>query len=206
MTFLLHGQPGEQRVALEDHAPVGARSGRRACRRAASRPPWSSRPARIRASVDLPQPEGPITHKNSRRWAPKLDAIERHHAALCAVERLRQPADLQHHRPLLECVEALRDRRRLLAIARQLRAVAHASTISVEAASSCGLDGGLGALAPAAADQRTKRRATPPRCAPRRHGNRRRPSAASTMSVNKPIRPIRMIDANTLSYARYLAC
>src|ERR1700691_5147776 len=32
----------------------------------------SSKPARIRTRVDLPQPEGPTTHRNSRRWVMKL--------------------------------------------------------------------------------------------------------------------------------------
>ena len=31
-----------------------------------------SSPARMRTSVDLPQPEGPTTQRNSRRWVSKL--------------------------------------------------------------------------------------------------------------------------------------
>ena len=35
----------------------------------------SSSPARMRTRVDLPQPEGPTTHSNSRRWVLKLMSL-----------------------------------------------------------------------------------------------------------------------------------
>ena len=55
-----HREPGEQRVALEHHAAVGARAVDARGRRAAPRPTvWRSSPATMRSSVLLPQPEGP---------------------------------------------------------------------------------------------------------------------------------------------------
>ena len=40
-----------------------------------SPPECSSSPARMRTRVDLPQPDGPTTHRNSRRWVSKLMSV-----------------------------------------------------------------------------------------------------------------------------------
>ena len=57
---LAHGEPRKQRVALEHHAAIGARTRDRVRRRAARAPlVGASSPATMRSSVVLPQPEGP---------------------------------------------------------------------------------------------------------------------------------------------------
>ena len=58
-------------------------------------PPVSrSSPARMRSSVDFPQPEGPTMQTNSPGAMRKVDAVERQHAAGGADVFLAQSGDL----------------------------------------------------------------------------------------------------------------
>ena len=41
---------------------------------------WWSRPARMRSSVDLPQPLGPTMQRNSPAVIREIDGVEREHA------------------------------------------------------------------------------------------------------------------------------
>ncbi len=61
-------EPGEQRVALEHHAAVGARAFDRLAVEQHLPAVGKSSPATMRSSVDLPQPEGPrmVTKSFSR--------------------------------------------------------------------------------------------------------------------------------------------
>ena len=66
-----------ERAARRAGSPAGTRS--RAGRRAAPRDPTSarSRPATMRSTVDLPQPDGPTIVRNSPRAEVEVDALSR---------------------------------------------------------------------------------------------------------------------------------
>ena len=99
-------EPEEARVLLEHGADaVGDRASerlaveRRTCRRSAA-----DRPASTSSSVDLPQPEGPTTEKNSPRAISEIDRAERMHVrmpargpgnTLVTPRRLMWPSDCQ---------------------------------------------------------------------------------------------------------------
>jgi hypothetical protein len=55
---LEHREPGKERVALEDHAAVGARASMRRPSSCTSPAVGRSSPATMRSSVLLPQPDG----------------------------------------------------------------------------------------------------------------------------------------------------
>ena len=120
---LLHGQPGEQRVALEHHAAVAARARSPACLRAAPRPRLCcSSPARMRTSVDLPQPDGPTTQRNSRRWVCEIDVVERQRRrALASTKHLAEVSHLEDDVALPSAARSARARGRLVEIGRQHR-------------------------------------------------------------------------------------
>ncbi len=153
----------------------------------------------MRASVDLPQPDGPITQMSSRRCTSERDAVERRSSA--AGPAPRRSCDRSRTSRMtgrcLSCVEARRAPRAPDRDSWAPRAVMRAPRPPASARSDSAPAPGSGAR-PRPRDQRRPAPRTSRARAVRIHGNSCRPSDASTRSVTRPISPIRMIDANTL--------
>ena len=122
----------------------------------------------MRTSVDLPQPDGPDHAEELAAVGLEIDVVERQRRPLRGGEHLAEVVDLEDDLARLQPLEARAHRRRLIEIGRQ----------------------------------RVGRRRICSRPFPhallskvRSHGNSRRPSSASTMSVPSPMMPIIMIAA-----------
>ncbi len=115
---LLHREPGEERVALEHHAAIGAGTEHRlpvelhlAARRVVE-------PRQDADQRGLAAPRGADDADELAPMHLEVDAIERGHARVVFAELAGQELDAHHHLTLAKLAEILRDVGRLFEVAR----------------------------------------------------------------------------------------